>query len=321
MKHNPLVLLSLFVAPMCVMAQGQPSILNVRENVSVSSSSVFLADLLEVSDQLPRELRESVVLTAPTSGQRHRISLVDIAYKLQRFPALLNYHLRGPDFVVIQRTHGEEELKHIKRRIEEHIRNTEPWASWEIEINFSLVDEINLNEIGPFDHLALQSLDRVTMLGQVELRLTFFDQQGVAISEGNIAPYIRRQLNAVMLDDAREQGHLLSTEDLRIAQVWVGDENVRLISDVKDCIGRELTRRLAGGEMLQDGHLTEPVCARRGDDIWVTCKIGGMQVLMTGMAVERGRRGDTVRVRNPASQKEILVDLTAPKKAQIQFHL
>ena len=321
MKRYLLVVLSLLVAPMCIQAQGTPSILHVRANVAVSSPSVSLSDLLETSHELPRELRESVILAAPMSGQRHRVSLVDIAYKLQRYPALLNYHLRGPDFVVIRRTHGEEELKNIKRYIEDHIRNTEPWASWDIEINFSLMDEIHLHEIGPFHHLEIQSLHTLTFLGQVALRLTFFDIHGTAVAEGNIAPYIRRQLNAVMLSDTREQGHVLSKEELRLAPVWVGDETVRLISDIQDCVGRELTRRLAGGEMLQDGHLTEPLCARRGDEIWVTCNIGGLQVLMTGLAVERGRRGDSVRVRNPTSQKEIMVDLTAPQKAHIQFHL
>ena len=115
MKPITGLMLGFLLAPMCSRGQDETSILDVRAHVTVNSASVHLADLLEASDLLPLELKESVVLAAPSSGQ-HNISLVDLAYKLQRYPELLNYHLRGPDFVVIERESGAEELKDVKRR-------------------------------------------------------------------------------------------------------------------------------------------------------------------------------------------------------------
>ena len=70
---SPLALTVLLA--LCIHGRAESSILEVRAHIEVSSSSVRLADLLEASDHLPRDLRESKVMAAPSSGRRQRISI------------------------------------------------------------------------------------------------------------------------------------------------------------------------------------------------------------------------------------------------------
>ena len=317
MKSITVVVLSMLFMPFSILGQTEGSILDVREHIEVESTSVYLTDLLEATDHLPEELKTLEVLAIPMSTNQQQLSLVDLAYKLQRFPALLSYHLRGPDSVVIEHKPADidmeqgpestaleqapadvdlsqeplailaeqssteehlparlddvvseraslvEDLEQTRQRVAQQIRKIEPWASWKTKIAFSLRDDRHLEAMRPFERLTLQPLDELTKRGPVTFRVTFFDEHGKEVSECSIAPDIWRLQDVVHLGNSFKQGHQVSAEDLSLSPAWVGDDHVNFLTQIDDCVGVELTCDLAGGEILQEGHLRKTLAAKQ----------------------------------------------------------
>jgi flagella basal body P-ring formation protein FlgA len=306
-------------APTAGMAQT--TVLDIRQKIVVEQETVKVKDLLVAPNQVVEAIRGLRVMDAPVPGEKSHLTLVDLAYALQRVPELLSYHLRGPDVVVIERMVSDQFVAMTKDRIARRIAETPPWSDWEIDVSFSPFDERMLGEIGEYEDLRVRPADNLVSLGRVGFVVEFLDMEGAALHERNLTPDLRRKISAVILAAPRERGHLLQRGDLKQSPLWVGEDQKGILTHLDDCIGLELARELSGGDVLREHHLLEPLCTRRGDAVWVTCQVGGLEVRMSGMSTQQGRRGDSIRVRNPVSQKDILVSLTGPKRAQLMLGL
>lgn len=301
-------------AALSVRAGGPARILDINARVQVSDSHVKLADLVSDPGQLTDSERNLVVTEAPGHGGTRRISLKGLAYMLQKFPSLLDVSVRGPHFIAVIKTMDVAAVNRAKLQIVDFLKQSDPWRGWTIDVLFSADDERTLGQSGAFDTLEPVTVETDATLGRVPLRVRFFDDQKLLVSEATIAPVVMRQVEAVVLNDLRERGHLLTEADLGMSTIWVGAEKRLYCSDQATCLGRELKRRLRAGTMLSADDLAEPMDARRGDLVWVTAQSGSLNVRLPVIALESGRRGENVRVRNRASDKEFKVELVGPRE-------
>lgn len=321
MNHRPstrwIALLPWAVLTLPGAAEPPAAILDIRQHIVVQRDVVRVEDLLVAPNQIAQAVRGLHVLDAPSAGDKRSLSLVDLAYALQRVPELLRYHLRGPDVIVIERTVSDRFINRTKDLITRRIGDTAPWSEWEIDVSFSPFDERMLGSISDYAELTVLPVDNLVLLGRVGFRVQFLDAGGEVLQERELSPDIRRKIDAVILTAPRDRGHILTREDLKQSPLWIGDDQKGILTSVEDCLGLELSRELSGGDVLREHHLLEPLCTRRGDAVWVTCQIGGLEVRMSGMSTQQGRRGESIRVRNPVSQKDILVHLVGPKRAEL----
>ena len=81
--------------------------------------------------------------------------------------------------------------------------------------------------------------------------------------------------------------------------------DVTLISDavgsVDAAVGQTSRRSLRAGEVLRAGGLASALMVRRGDQVQMVARIDGIEVSMSGEALDAGARGAVVRVRNAGS--------------------
>lgn len=299
----------------------QATVLDIRQKIMVQRDTVLVEDLLVAPNQVDESIRGLGVLEAPRPGDKAHLTLIDLAYALQRVPELLVYHLRGPDFVVIERTVSDRFVALTKERIARRIAATAPWSDWEIDVSFSPFDERMLGDVGEYADFHLRPVDNLMLLGRVGFLVQFVDEEGATLHERSLTPDLRRKINAVILAAPLERGHQLERADLKQSPLWVGEDQKGILTDLEDCVGLELARDLSGGDVLREQHLLQPLCTRRGDPVWVTCQVGGLEVRMSGMSTQPGRRGESIRVRNLVSQKDILVNLTGPKRAELTLGL
>lgn len=300
---------------------GAGRILAIREKVSVHQEKVLLADLVVSADLLSSGERALAVLDAPAPGESRRLPLIDLAFALQRFPALLDLQLQGGDTVVIERAGDAAELLRTKEKVLAFLRATAPWSGWKTDVLFQAEDERKLKWPTEAASVDIRPLDNTAVLGKVPLRLAFLDSRGVRLLECNLAPVILRETKALVMATSRERGWVLRADDVQTMPLWTGgDENrTTYITDTESCVGRELSRAMAAGDLLQPKFLLNPVCVKRGDIVWIECKSGGLAVQLSANAMEGGRLGESVRVRNPVSGKEFQAKITGDRKAAVDL--
>ena len=131
---------------------------------------------------------------------------------------------------------------------------------------------------------------------------------------------VLKQVNALMLKNSLSKGKVVKSSDLIESPTWVGKDRSLILADASKAVGRELSHSMNAGDLIRHRDLLNPVVARRGDLIWVTATLGKtLSVRMSVIALEGGRLGDQIKVKNNSSQKVFSVRLTSNKAARVQF--
>ena len=96
-----------------------------------------------------------------------------------------------------------------------------------------------------------------------------------------------------------------------IAEAEVVQER-RTLADMDDAlpspeavVGQASTRALRTGQVVSPRWLAQPLVLKRGDSVTIVARNEGVEVQVAGEALEPGRRGDVVRVRNVGTGKVI----------------
>jgi flagella basal body P-ring formation protein FlgA len=96
-----------------------------------------------------------------------------------------------------------------------------------------------------------------------------------------------------------------ANEALTDAQVTIERRDISNIADPisnpADAVGQMSRRMLRPGDILRSGQLSSPVLVKRGDAVMMVARREGIEVSMTGEALDAGGKGAVVRVRNAGS--------------------
>ena len=113
------------------------------------------------------------------------------------------------------------------------------------------------------------------------------------------------------------RGQRLGPGDLRVERrdlAVVGEDAVRDPARIR---GYVLTRPLGTGRVLETRLLEAPRLVDRGQRVRLVAEGAGIHISMTGVAMEAGALGETVRVRNPASRRVVDAVVTGPGKVSL----
>ncbi|MDX9981454.1 MAG: flagellar basal body P-ring formation chaperone FlgA [Lentisphaeria bacterium] len=308
----------LWLLPLCLAAPGR--VLDIRPQIVTRGGQVRLEELVVDAAALTSEQRAEVMLAeVPEFGAVQQLTLVDLAYRMQRCPSLLDFSLRGPSRITIQGGGDPAFLRRCQRDVTAALQSTAPWDSWTVSVRFTLDDERRLAEVSPlYERVTLRPRDRSALLGSVVLDVVFADAKGEVLSSCILAPAILREVPVLMMAEGNERGHVLGAQDIRVTTVWVGSETQPYATDSAAVVGSELNRRLGPGELLLSSHLAPPQCAARGELVRVVSETSGMTISLNAIAIDNGRLGETVRFRNTTSEAVFHAVLIGRKTARFQ---
>lgn len=110
----------------------------------------------------------------------------------------------------------------------------------------------------------------------------------------------------------------LMSEDVRLErrEVLAGQEPLRQAAALA---GRRAVRNLAPGELVLAGALELPPLVRRGDIVALTAEGRGLRAVTRAEAKEEGKAGQTIRVRNLVSGREVYGQVTGEGVVRVAF--
>jgi flagella basal body P-ring formation protein FlgA len=310
------VMVGLWMLTLCMATPGR--ILDIRPQIMTRGEQVRLEELVVDAGSLTREQRDEVMLSeVPPFGAVQQLTLVELAYRMQRCPSLLDFSLRGPSRITIQGGGDPAFLRRCQRDVASALQRTPPWDNWTVNVRFTADDERRLVEMSPlYERVTLQPRDRSALLGSVVLDVVFADARGESLSTCTLSPTVLREVPVLMMAEGSDRGHILGPQDIRETTVWVGGDSQPYATDPAAVIGSELNRRLGPGELLLNSHLAPPQCAARGELVRVVSESAGMSISLNAVAIDNGRLGDTIRFRNSTSDAVFHAVLTGRKTAR-----
>ncbi|HEU0118799.1 MAG TPA: flagellar basal body P-ring formation chaperone FlgA [Alphaproteobacteria bacterium] len=114
-----------------------------------------------------------------------------------------------------------------------------------------------------------------------------------------------------------EGGTTIGEADIDFILVPEGRINGAVLTDARDVIGRELRRDTEGDEILHAQDVMQPRLVKRGTMVTMKIQTPLMQVTAQGRALQDGVVGDTVRLINTQSNRNVEGIVTGPDTVTI----
>lgn len=114
------------------------------------------------------------------------------------------------------------------------------------------------------------------------------------------------------------RGSVLTASDLNLTELdLAGVRNP--CTDPAELIGKQLKRTVRLGEPIDRTAVEFPPLIKRGELVTLTARRGALVLSATGVAREDGNAGQTITVRNNASQKDIQARVNSPGAVDVEF--
>ncbi len=116
------------------------------------------------------------------------------------------------------------------------------------------------------------------------------------------------------------RGTRVHADDLRLATREVSRNRHAWFTRVEEVLGLEVRRAVREGDILTVQAVVEPLLVRRGGEVIIEAGgNGGVHITGRGEALQDGREGDRIRVRNLDSGREIQGRVIAPNRIEVVF--
>lgn len=122
---------------------------------------------------------------------------------------------------------------------------------------------------------------------------------------------------AVTLRTSRKKGEVIMAGDveLRAASVNAGNH---VFTALEDVIGRKLEQSVAAGKVLLSRHLEQRWTIEEGAAVALEIEVGTILVSTSGVALEAGQIGDTIKVKNNSSGRTVTGKVVGEKKISVR---
>lgn len=126
-------------------------------------------------------------------------------------------------------------------------------------------------------------------------------------------------VQAVVTTQVLERGQAITPAMLDRQEVNLARQRRGVIATYEEVVGQSAKRRIRAQQVLSNDMLVSSWLVRRGDKVIVTARHAEIQAAVEGVALEDGRMGAVVRVRNPGSGKIIDAKVTGAGQVSSTF--
>ena len=281
----------------------------IKSEIRVSGRFVLLKDLVADDELLSQEEKSLIILEAPERGHK-KVSIRTIAIKMQEHKQLLDLSLLAPRMLKIYRIADMNFVEDTRLQLQTQLNTNAPWNDYNINIEFDTEDMNSISDMSGADKIELISQTASRDLGLAKMRVKF-TEKGQTLGTITLSPVVQREVDVVILKNSVKKGHVLSKSDLQLAKIWSIGKEESLCLSLEEALGFEVRRNMMEGNKIPLSNLSEPVYANKGQIIVVETVLGSLTVRVTAQALQLGRRGDDIRVRNTRTGKIVTAQLVA----------
>lgn len=181
--------------------------------------------------------------------------------------------------------------------------------------------EVQINRLDPRLRLPLCEQPLTTTLespaepiGRVTLRVRC---DGSAPWTVFVPGQVRLYRQVVIASRPLKRDNLLTDADVLLAERDVGLLNQGYLTALPQAVGKKLTRPLLPDQVLAPTHVQMAEAIRKGDQVVISARSGGISVRMPGEALSDGTVGKQISVRNQRSNRVVRARVVGPGQVEV----
>lgn len=197
--------------------------------------------------------------------------------------------------------------------VEDYLERSEITARHEIQVN-PLDPRLRL---AACDSDLTQSLESPAQpVGRVTVRVSC---EGSTPWTVFVPAQVRIFRPVVVVKTALRRDSIIGAGDVALVEQDVSLPNRGYVTEVEQVIGRKLTRATRTDQVLTPAMLQLAEAVRRGDQVVISARSGGINVRMQGEALSGGTLGQQISVRNLTSQRVIRARVAGPGQVEVEM--
>lgn len=130
---------------------------------------------------------------------------------------------------------------------------------------------------------------------------------------------IEQYAEVAVLSRSLARGSVLNQDDLSLTRMDLGQAGYGYLVDLQRAVGMELKRPLQAGETVRLSHLKRPQLVKKGDRVVLEANTGHISVVTVGQAMDSGREGEQIKVRNGKSERVVDAEVIGPGRVRVQL--
>lgn len=130
---------------------------------------------------------------------------------------------------------------------------------------------------------------------------------------------ITQEKPVLVAAEALPRGTVLNESHLRAVERNVNRLSRGYYVDPEDIVGMQTGRPLREGDLITASRIEARRLVERGQRVLITAGSASTEISMNGEALESGRRGDRVRVRNSSSGRVVEGEVVADSRVHVQY--
>lgn len=187
--------------------------------------------------------------------------------------------------------------------------------------NITARHEIQINRLDPrlrlplCDQALISSLESPSEpIGRVTLRVRCDGSTPWTVF---VPGQVRLYREVVTASRPLKRDTLVTDLDVILAERDVGLLNQGYLTTLQQAIGKKLTRALLPDQVLAPVHVQHAEVIRKGDQVVISARSGGISVRMPGEALSDGALGKQISVRNQRSKRVVKARVTGPGQVEV----
>ena len=116
-----------------------------------------------------------------------------------------------------------------------------------------------------------------------------------------------------------KRNDIISRQDIEITRRNISMLGPGLVMDPDDLLGKQLRKTIRPGDIFFDSFIKPPQIIQRGDMVAIIADEGQLRLSVTGQAREAGALGDTIKVKNMMSRREVYGQILNKNEVVVSF--
>ncbi|ARN73066.1 flagellar basal body P-ring formation chaperone FlgA [Oceanicoccus sagamiensis] len=115
------------------------------------------------------------------------------------------------------------------------------------------------------------------------------------------------------------KGEIISRSVLEMREMDISRLNGTYFTQMDDVTGMQAKRPLRADKPVTANYLEPPLLIRKGEQVQMTARSGGLVVKIAGVALTDGHKGEQISVRNNQSKRVVEARVSGPGQVAIQL--
>jgi flagella basal body P-ring formation protein FlgA len=299
-----------------------PLKIRIAERATVHGDSVTLGEIASFEpskDPRVSRLKTFEVASAPAPGNTYEFNQQFLDYKVGN---AIDGHgeeitLKTPTILIVQRTAQVITSTRMEEIFRDYLMKEAPWPEKEMSIqSIRVPGDIAL----PEGNLRwdIRENGNAGFLGNISATLSFY-VDGQQIRRVPLSGRITITREVVQAAQRIKKGDILTENDVFLVRESTMRRHGDAITDIYDAVGKRATRSIRVGTTIKSSMVDEPPLVKKGSPVTIVAENEFLRISTLGEALEDGREGERIKVRNLGSGKEVYSTVEASGRVKVFF--